>query len=260
MSEEQREGTPLVLSDHPLELMCRLLELSSCDSTAVAEGARVNHVNGDCIGGDWTSTPQSGSAAAEAEGSGKPQFGSSLDLFGSTSVSAETVSQEARNLPLVNNTSESDLDSSGKRQGSSLDLFASSSECTTSMAAGTTNVSNPRKRVRSDLSDSSTSMQAKRAQEQEEDVTPFHKHGTFSARKEIIEHASGTSQPKDVLDMFKFYSNSKTLECDPASHYKMGGIFRMVVCWGRVEEGNGCITRAKWYVKCISGYPSAKLR
>ena len=234
ISKEQREGTPLEPSDHPLELMCRLLELSSCSavcsSAAVAKGARVNHVSGDCIGGEWTSTPQSGSTAAGTEGSGQPQFGSSLDLFGSTSV----------------NTSESD--SSGKRQGSSLDLFASSSERTTSTAAGCTNVLNPKKRVSSDLS---IPKQVKTAQELEEDVD---KHQTPSARKETVEHASRPSQPKDVLDMFKFYSGSETLECDPTSSYRIGGIFRMVLYWGRVEEGDGCITRAKWYVEVLSGF------
>ena len=227
-SQGREEG--LHLRHSPLELMCHLLELSSSCSCAAA--GKCDTKPGEEGDGAWTSTPQSGSTGSK-EDSGKLQFGSSLDLFGSESNSAETSSRETGNVQ-----ESSSLERSlGKRRSSSLDLFASSSE-QTATTSESKNVSHPQKRVRFDLLTSS--------------ISQDNEHETSSVTTEKVE-ANGhittpISQPKDVLDMFKLYLGSKTLRGGPDDPYRMGRVFRMVVNWGSVKEGEDCITRAKWYV------------
>lgn len=223
----------------PLELMCHLVGLSSkCNHAATGECSKPGEEEG---GAKWTSTPQSGSTGSQ-EDSGKPQLGSSLDLFGSESNSTETVSRESGNVQETNSLERS-WDSLGdKRQTSSLDLFASSSDEQTATTSESKNVSHPQKRVRFDLLTSSIS------QENEHETSPGMSPGTTEEVEANGHITSPLSQPKDVLDIFKCYSGCGSLRCSPAEPYRMGRVFRMVVHWGSVKEGEGCITRAKWYV------------
>ena len=238
----------LHLRHSPLELMCHLLELSSncnhaaageCDSKEEGDGAGLALFPGpkrrNEASAGWTSTPQSRSTGSK-EDSGKLQFGSSLDLFGSESNSAGTISRETGSIQ-ESSSLERSRDSLGKRQSSSLDLFASSSE-QTAATSESQNVSHAQKRVRFDLL---TSISQDNERETSSGTT-----GEVEANRHIT---TPVSQPKDVLDMFKFYSGSRGGQADP---YRMGRVFRMVANWGSVKEGEDCITRAKWYVRtCV---------
>ena len=236
----------LHLRHSPLELMCHLLELSSncshaaageCDSKPGEEGdgAELASFPGpkrrNEASAGWTPTPQSGSTGSK-EDSGKLQFGSSLDLFGSESNSADTISRETGSVQ-ESSSLERSRDSLGKRRSSSLDLFASSSE-QTAATSESQNVLHTQKRVRVDLL---TSISQDNERETSSGTT-----GEVEANGHIT---TPVSQPKDVLDMFKFYSGSRSGQADP---YRMGRVFRMVANWGSVKEGEDCITRAKWYV------------
>ena len=235
MSEgSQGKEEELHLRYSPLELMCHLLGLSSkCNHAATSECSKPGEEEG---GVKWTSTPQSGSTGSQDD-SGKPQLGSSLDLFGS-----ESNSQESGNVQETNSLERS-WDSLGKRQTSSLDLFASSSDEQTATTSESKNVSHPQKRVRFNLLTSSTS------QDNKQETSP----GAAEEVEANRHFTSPLSQPKDVLDMFKCYSGCEPVRCSSAEPYRMGRVFRMVVHWGSVKEGEGCITRAKWYVWTLCG-------